>query len=130
MATGKVLLDTNAVIALSRGEPSIKRLVIASGRAFISVVTLGELCYGAERSQRRSENLAVLSAAISRFAVLACTTPTAVEYGRLKQMLAARGKPIPQNDLWIAATAIEYDLLLISRDRHFEGIEGLALAGW
>jgi tRNA(fMet)-specific endonuclease VapC len=117
-------------MALSRGEPSIKRLVIASGRAFISVVTLGELCYGAERSQRRSENLAELSAAISRFAVLDCTTATAVEYGRLKQILAARGKPISQNDLGIAATAIEYGLLLVSRDRHFEGIEGLALGGW
>jgi tRNA(fMet)-specific endonuclease VapC len=129
MAAGNVLLNTNAVIALSRGDSSLKRFVVASGRAFISVLTLGELYCGTERSQRRAANLADLSAAVSRFAVLDCTTATAVGYGRLKQILAARGKPIPQNDLWIASTAIEYGLLLVSRDHHFEGIAGLAPSG-
>ncbi len=51
-------------------------------------------------------------------------------YGDLKQQLRAAGKPIPDNDLWIAATAIEHHLVLVTRDKHFESTPGLAVETW
>jgi len=62
--------------------------------------------------------------------VLACDTETAREYGQIKNSLRAKGKPIPENDIWIAAIAIQYDLTLVTRDGHFTEIEGLATETW
>jgi tRNA(fMet)-specific endonuclease VapC len=51
-------------------------------------------------------------------------------YGRIAQQLRRKGRPIPQNDIWIAATALQYDLTLVTRDEHFKQVEGLALETW
>lgn len=61
---------------------------------------------------------------------LACDAETAQHYGRIKQGLRRRGRPIPENDLWIAATALQHQLVLVTRDDHFYLIEGLATERW
>jgi tRNA(fMet)-specific endonuclease VapC len=71
---------------------------------------------------------------VERFAanqsIVPCDLSVAREYGRLKQSLRERGRPIPENDMWIAATAKCHDMVLVTRDRHFHEIEDLLTAAW
>jgi tRNA(fMet)-specific endonuclease VapC len=71
---------------------------------------------------------------VDRFAagssIPACDLHVAREYGRLKRDLRAKGKPLPENDLWIAATANRLQLIVVTRDRHFDEIDGLMTAWW
>jgi tRNA(fMet)-specific endonuclease VapC len=62
--------------------------------------------------------------------ILSCDLDVAREYGRLKQRLKARGRPLPENDVWIAAMATCHGMVLVTRDRHFQEIEQLFTADW
>ena len=62
--------------------------------------------------------------------ILPVTTQTAEVYGRIKSHLRQRGRPIPENDIWIAAVALQYDLDLAARDVHFAEVQGLRLLNW
>ena len=62
--------------------------------------------------------------------VLACDTETARRYGKIKELLRAGGRPIPENDIWMAAIALQHNLILVTRDAHFEAVDGLRLAAW
>ncbi len=62
--------------------------------------------------------------------ILVCDTETAQFYGQIKNALKIKGRPIPENDMWIAAVAIQHDLILASRDAHFSEIHGLRLEAW
>ena len=76
------------------------------------------------------ENVARIEEFAARSAVLACDTETARQYGEVKEGLRQKGRPIPENDVWIAAIALQYDLTLVARDAHFEQIDGLELDTW
>jgi tRNA(fMet)-specific endonuclease VapC len=127
---GRLLLDTNIVIALFARDASIRTKLGQATETFVSIIALGELCYGARKSGRVDANLARIDEFASQSAVLGCDTETAREYGRIKNELRARGRPIPENDIWIAATAIQHQLTLVSRDDHFAEIDGLSLEKW
>jgi tRNA(fMet)-specific endonuclease VapC len=88
------------------------------------------LFYGAFKSQRTEEELKKIGEFARAVRVLDCDSDTAEVYGRIKTALRARGRPIPENDIWIAATAMQHDLPLAMRDPHFEQVEGLILASW
>jgi tRNA(fMet)-specific endonuclease VapC len=62
--------------------------------------------------------------------VLSCDTQTARYYGQIKNMLRAKGRPVPENDLWIAAIARQHSLTLVTRDNHFNEIDGLPTVCW
>jgi tRNA(fMet)-specific endonuclease VapC len=123
----RVLLDTNVVIALFAGVPTIVKRIEECSEAYIPVTVLGELYHGALQSVRQQENLARLRELATRHAVLPCVVETARRYGRVRTMLAAKGRPIPENDIWIAALAMQHELTLLTRDRHFREIEDLTL---
>ena len=91
---------------------------------------LGELHYGIHRSARPQENLRQLERWLRITVVLAVTPATAERYGTLKQQLALAGTPIPENDLWIAAQALEHGLPLATRDSHFARVPGLEVLDW
>jgi tRNA(fMet)-specific endonuclease VapC len=93
-------------------------------------VVFGELCFGAEGSERPAEELEQIRSFASTCAQLVCDAETALHYGRIKQRLRRRGRPIPENDLWIAATAVQHQLVLASRDDHFTEVEGLTGERW
>lgn len=97
---------------------------------YITSTILGELYYGAYRSGRVVENLKRIEVFKQRCQTLACDAQTAQEYGRLRQALAAKGRPIPENDIWIAAIALQYGLPLVMRDQHFQVVDGLVLQLW
>ena len=127
---GRYLLDTNIVIALFREDETIQSHLADALEVSVPVVVLGELYFGAAKSGRTTENLARVSEFASSNRILPCNVETAKRYGQLKQDLRAKGRLIPENDLWVAATALQYGLTLVSRDGHFQEIPNLHLESW
>jgi tRNA(fMet)-specific endonuclease VapC len=97
---------------------------------FVPCVALGELYYGAHKSGRVAQNLAKISEFAASSSILSCSEETAQEYGAIKNMLRTKGRPIPENDIWIAAIARQYDLVLATRDTHFDAIESFESQVW
>jgi tRNA(fMet)-specific endonuclease VapC len=128
--SGRVLLDTNIVIALFAKEAVVQQRLAETDEAFISSIVLGELYYGAQKSSRVEANIARVNTFAAANAVLGCDTATAQYYGAIKNHLRARGQPIPENDIWIAATARQHQLTLVTRDGHFQAVEGLVVEQW
>jgi len=128
--TGKILLDTNIIIALFAGDVRVAKKLSEAREVFVSSISLGELCYGAWKSSQSRSNLRRLHDFGAGSAVLPIDADTAEEYGHLKAMLREKGRMIPENDLWIAAQARQHKLLLVSRDGHFDLIEDLHRASW
>jgi tRNA(fMet)-specific endonuclease VapC len=124
------LLDTNAIIALQRGNEALKKLLNPATDVFVPVVAVGELYYGAYKSERVEENRQNVAAFIAGRVVLHVDADTADVYGQVKQSLRVKGRPIPENDIWIAALAIQYDLTLITDDAHFAEVDNLTWQGW
>ena len=129
-ASGRFLLDTNIVIALLQGDDAVLSNLDRASEVFISAVALGELFFGAAKSARSSENTAKVERFAAGVAIIACDLGIAREYGRLKQRLQERGRPLPENDIWMAASAKYHGLVLITRDRHFREVEDLEIADW
>ena len=127
---GKVLLDTNLVIALFAGEPEVLARLQQQSAVFLSVPVLGELRYGAVASTRVEQNLRKLDQLAHAVPVLICDERTADFYARTKAGLRSKGRPIPENDVWIAAIALQHGLTLVTRDSHFEYVAGLNLELW
>lgn len=123
------LLDTNAYSAFKLGEPAVVDLVRGADAILMSPIVLGELEGGFRAGSRAERNLADLASFLARpsVEVLPLSRRTASLYGRLAATLRRRGRPIPTNDMWIAAHALESGADLISYDAHFGEIEGLAL---
>jgi tRNA(fMet)-specific endonuclease VapC len=127
---GRFLLDTNIVIALFAQESSVQECLERAEEVFVPSVVLGELYFGARKSARVEENLARVDEFAASSAVLVCDTETARRYGAIKNELREIGKPIPENDLWIAAIAQQHDLILVTRDVHFSEVERLKVEAW
>lgn len=126
---GSALLDTTAIIALFAGEQAAADLV-ARNDVVVSSTVLGELYFGALKSARSASNLTRIDELASSVGVLPCDESTARHYGRIKDRLRARGRPIPENDIWIAAVAMQHAITLVTRDEHFKEVDGLLLASW
>jgi len=127
---GTYLLDTNAAIAQRKGDPALLTIIEAADQVFISSITLGELYFGAYKSGRVAENLADTEKQALSGAVITCDIGTARIYGRVRQQLRAKGRPIPENDVWIASVALQHNLTLLTRDEHFKEVDNLPLASW
>ena len=91
---------------------------------------LGELFFGAAKSGRPSENTAKVERFAAGRAVVSCDPEVAREYGRLKQRLKQKGRPIPENDIWIAAVAKHHGMVLVTRDGHFDEVDDLQTTKW
>ncbi len=128
--SGRYLLDTNIVIALFAEDISIQKNISKAREIFIPSTVIGELFFGAFKSLRPKENTTRIENFAAANTILVCGTGTGKEYGRIKSLLFKQGKPVPENDIWIAALAMEYNLLLVTRDVHFKNIDGLKLATW
>lgn len=126
---GKYLLDTNIVIALFSGERQISER-LRQAEMFVASTVLGELYYGARKSAHRAANLAKVEEFATAIEVLSSDAATARLYGEVKERLRTKGRPIPDNDIWIAAAAIQHDLILATRDEHFTEIDNLSREKW
>jgi tRNA(fMet)-specific endonuclease VapC len=128
--TGRFLLDTNIVIALFAREAVVQQHLAEASEVFVPSIVLGELYYGARKSTRVTENLARLDEVAASSTVLPCDIATAQQYGDIKNKLRTKGRPIPENDIWIAAIAMQYQLSLVARDGHFHEVDGLQVEAW
>jgi tRNA(fMet)-specific endonuclease VapC len=128
--SGKYLLDTNIVIALFADDTAVRDQLGQVEQVFVPSIVIGELYYGAHRSEHVKENLARIDEFAFSNVVLGCDTETARRYGEINHSLQVKGRPIPENDIWIAAIALQHNLMLISRDAHLEEIESLSMAMW
>ena len=124
-----VLPDSNVVIRYLNGDPAV-RSRFEEGDVRLSVIILAELWYGALNSGRRRENLQKLDRLFAGHPVIPITIETAKECARIRRELKQAGRPIPVNDLWLAATARSEGYQLISADDHFGSIQNLDLANW
>lgn len=123
----RILLDTNAYSDWRR-EGRWNGTIAAADEVLVPAVVLGELRYGFRRSAREGENegklLAFLREPVVR--VVAVEEPTSHGYAALKDYLRAQGKPIPENDIWIAALAVQHLATLVTSDAHFEHLPQVA----
>ena len=127
---GKFLLDTNIIIALFAQDRSVIDHLRDAAEVFVPVIAAGELYFGAYRSGRVEANLQKLQEFVADNTVLACDGETANFYGQVRNGLCAKGKPIPENDVWIAAIALQHQLAVVTRDAHFGEIDGLQIEAW
>jgi tRNA(fMet)-specific endonuclease VapC len=127
---GRYLLDTNIIIALFANDAVIIEQIKDAGEVFIPSVVIGELYYGAQRSGRIKANTERVHEFATESVVLSCDVETARRYGEIKNELRKKGRLIPENDIWVAALALQYDLALVSRDEHFGQIPGLHTEAW
>ena len=127
---GRYLLDTNIIIALFARDANVQKQLAQASEVFIPSIVLGELYYGAHKSVRVESNMLRIDELASTSVILVCDAESAQHYGIIKNNLRIKGRPIPENDIWIAAQAIQYDFILVSRDTHFKDIESLSVEIW
>ena len=129
MNGNKILLDTNAVIAVFNGDEKLNE-ILQDKKRFLPSVVCGELYYGALNSKRQKQNIETLERFLLQCYVLTVDLGTARKFGEIRVSLKKKGKPIPDNDIWIAALASQHALPLATEDGHFEAVEGLDLVKW
>lgn len=106
------------------------KIQIEAEEICIPSIVVGELYYGAQKSGKRQANMV----RVDRFAeinvILNCDEVTARHYGQIKNQLKENGRLIPENDIWIAAIALQYELTLVTRDKHFDAVADLEVVMW
>lgn len=129
MSTSYLLDSSVLVLSLRQDATTFQRLARAKA-LYVSSVALGELYYGAAHSIHVEKSLGEVDGIVHSMTILVSDSATAKIYGYVKHVQRTKGLMIPDNDLWIAATAIQYRLTLATRDRHFSWIAGLDLEQW
>jgi tRNA(fMet)-specific endonuclease VapC len=125
-----VILDTNALSAFANGEAAVGGVLRMQPRAAIPVIVLGEFRYGIAGSRHKAAYEAWLDATLPVFDVLAVDEETAHAYAEIRVALKRSGRPIPANDAWIAALALQHGLPVLTRDEHFDAVPGLERRDW
>jgi len=123
----RYLLDTN----FSHLHKNHRPAEVPPGKVAMSAVTYGELCFGAEKSSKPKETRQILEHLISLIPVLPLDENVSTHCGKIRQQLQASGKPIGNNDLWIAAHALAGKLILVTNNlAEFERVPGLKVENW
>ena len=124
----RVLLDSNAYSRLMRGDDQTAGVVRDATELLMSAVVVGELLYGFRNGSRFDRNASDLRSFLDNpyVSFVPVGSTTADRYSRIAAALRAKGHPIPTNDVWIAAHAMETGADLVSADRHFEAVDGIA----
>lgn len=125
-----MILDTNALSAYADEDPALFPIVEPLDRLFLPAIVLGEYLSGIAISRNRARYEAWLESFIAGCTVLDITQETSRHYANLVLELRKIGKPIPANDLWIAALCRQHALPLLSRDLHFDVVPALRRVAW
>ena len=125
-----MILDTNAVSALLGGDAELAERLEGAERHHLPVIVIGEYRYGLARSRHRRSLSLLLESLARESIVLRVDERTADTYAEVRNELRAQGKPLPENDVWIAALARQHGEPVVSRDRHFDGVAGLRRFAW
>jgi tRNA(fMet)-specific endonuclease VapC len=125
-----MIVDTNALSAAADGDPEIIAILARADQMAIPVIVLGEYRYGIAQSRNRASYESWLIGLLQDCFVLDITEPTTQYYAEIVLELKRKGKPIPTNDLWIAALCRQHGLPLLSRDLHFDFVAGIKRFPW
>jgi tRNA(fMet)-specific endonuclease VapC len=125
-----LILDTNALSAFADGAPGVRAILAQQDRPAVPVIVLGEFRYGIVASRHRRAYEEWLESNLRHFDLLAVTVETTVPYASLRATLKRLGRPIPANDAWIAALAMQHGLPILSRDEHFDALSDVQRVGW
>ncbi len=128
--SGEIALDTSAAVRFLNGDTGITQRVLTLPEIVLPMVTVGELLFGAENSTRPLQNLPRYLEFISACVAIPLGRQTATTYAHTRLALKRKGRPIPMNDIWIAAQCIEHDWILITDDSDFNYVDGLMLEHW
>jgi len=127
----RILLDTNVVSRLFRGDRQILDILAGASDTYMSAVVIGELEAGFRGGTRYRENLCILDDFLSEGGIhcVGTTRETGQVYGQIWANLKQKGTPIPTNDIWIAAQCLELGAVLVTDDSHFDQVAGLRIWG-
>jgi len=127
---GSYLLDTNVVVPFLNGESAVEERMRRAEEVAVASIVLGELFYGARNSIRAEANLIRVEAFAAAITVINCDAETGRTYGVIRHQLQRKGRPIPENDIWIAAIARQWNLMLITRDSDCTYVDSLVVERW
>ena len=130
MPNGKFFLDTNISVYFPNGNNSVVEAFRQHVNINLPLITVGELLFGAKNSGKPEENLRAYRDFIGQFTTILPTTETAEIYSAIKFNLKKKGRPIPENDIWIAAITAEHSATLVTNDSHFESVDDLRTVNW
>jgi tRNA(fMet)-specific endonuclease VapC len=125
-----VILDTNGLSAFGDGDANLEAILREADELALPVIVLGEYRYGIRQSRDRARYERWLTERLVSFRILRVDEETTNFYADVRSALKRRGSPIPANDVWIAALALQHALPLVSRDRHFDGVPGIKRLAW
>jgi tRNA(fMet)-specific endonuclease VapC len=125
-----LILDTNALSAFADEDPGIETVLREADFLVLPVIALGEYRHGIAGSRYHEEYEAWLNGLLAECRVIEITEPTTKFYAAVHSELREAGKPIPANDIWIAALCRQFKLPLLSRDHHFDVVRGLRRIEW
>ncbi len=125
-----MILDTNAVSALADGDSALARVLADVARFTLPVIVIGEFRFGMARSRHRPRYEQWLASLVTVSTVADVDLDTAAYYARLRDELRTAGRPIPSNDTWIAALAVQHGLPVVSRDEHFDQVDQVRRIQW
>ncbi len=125
-----MIVDTNGLSAVADGDLALESIFRETAEIAVPVIVLGEYRYGIRQSRERAKYEAWLAKWIPAYRVLAVDGETAEQYADIREELKRRGRPIPANDVWIAALARQYSLPILTRDQHFDFVSGLKRIKW
>lgn len=125
-----MILDTNALSGAADGDPGALEIIAGAELIAVPVIVLGEYRLGIAQSRHRKEYEEWLREWVAAVTVLDVERETTYQYAKIGLELKKIGKPIPSNDLWIAALCGQHSLPLLSRDRHFDVVSGLKRLEW
>jgi len=125
-----VILDTNGVSAFFDGLPEVVQSVADEPRVFLPVIVIGEYRYGLLSSRERVEREARFEGFCRVCRLLSIDEETAGYYAAVRHSLRLAGRPIPENDIWIAALCLQHGQKILSNDRHFDQVQGVTRIDW
>lgn len=125
-----MILDTNAVSALFAGVPALGEILATDDRHHLPVIVIGEYRYGLMRSRDRRRLSRLLDLLIRESLVLPVVEETTTHYARIREELRRAVRPIPENDVWIAALARQHGQSIVTRDDHFDLVAELNRLSW
>jgi len=125
-----MILDTNALSAAADNDPGVAAVLARADLMAIPVIVLVEYRHGIAQTRNRAAYESWLTGLLNDCMVLDVTEPTTHYYAEITLELKRKGKPIPTNDIWIAALCRQHSMPLLSRDRHFDSVEGTKRVGW
>ena len=125
-----MILDTNAVSAVLDGDADIATIAGSPGPFYLPAIVIGEYRFGLLSSMKRRRLESYFRQLVSKCAVFKVDQYTGAIYAQIRFELKQKGRPLPDNDIWIAALVRQHSLPLVSSDSHFDAVDGVQRISW